>query len=983
MKQGLVLGLMAWLCLSGAARDSEAGYGDAQRYPYLCNPSTSTHDAGEPSQWPGTDCCTKSFGPTGANWSCSNVGAATNWRNIVLLIGDDQAYCQFGFMAGVCSKPLDGKWVSCTSELDCRRSCVAHGLGGNRVCATTVTGTPQTCTSDAGCASAPDLGSCVGTADLGTCSGSVQSCAHHSECPSGQTCNKAAPPAPPAFPKVPLRLNEHACRNRQPQRRETDEPYCGTSTLDKKHLLFDRARAPCDNTPIEARPPLVTPHLDELAAEGVVFPRAYVPGIRCKNSRRGMMHGRYQRHLQYLFENTGQGQHECTRSASNLANLGRGCSPGDGSSECTGVDCDDAYALGRWAKEARTTGTPQKPPLEPDMLCQGQAGTKTCVGTATACRDGIEGENDCPGAYVSYAFAKTENMAPGQGGFDDIWSDASKGIGHVKCSNLTAAAKDACLDALDDGGADALPTTGDLEYGDRPHFKNPHLAAFFDVQGESLYKITQAIDGRVPAPPQGGPVIVKVVPPTGPDYWVQRRPFFIWFGIFIPHVGPTPDGVLEALYDPAPSDGSPPYHKEEFQHYARVSWLDAVTGGLRYHLKRSCVCGANGQVQSLYDNTVIIFLTDHGFLPLDSKGFTTEDGQRVPLVISAPEDRGAALPLNQRVFWDEVPNAIDLLPTIIEYSQSGNGLDRRWFPGVSANLDEDYPHARRLRALITARRQGSVSADRRNLIFGENSTPNAQTNNTPNSGMPRYVLSRPGLFGVCQTAFDNAGKKHVHPCLADQDCNTHSPSLGKCVCPPGSSSWCSGTGTDGQWMRCVNRPWKRCAGDGQCVDFAFGVNLDCSGGSCQTRLGSYKDFAGKSCTVGQGPQCFPPGVCAPLVLKAVADTADPNTGEATVTRLYDLGWNPDELNQDETGEALELKTRLGPLYMAQAGLLVGERMLTRLTKCIDAFAKIVDRIQDGKAETWSEKAALPKDCPPPLGNWYRPASGGNLWWDAP
>jgi hypothetical protein len=541
-------------------------------------------------------------------------------------------------------------------------------------------------------------------------------------------------------------------------------------------------------------------------------------------------------------------------------------------------------------------------------------------------------------------------------------------VGRFECTatNITEAT---CLDALDDrGGTD--PAGGELRYGDRPHFQNPHLQAFFDVKGPSLYHLTEAIDGRVPEDPAlGGEVMVQ---PTG-TYWVQRRPFFIWFGPYMPHAGPSYDVLFEHLYDPAPGGLEFPYHEEEFKHYARVSWVDAMLGGVRYHLKRACACAPDGSIRSLYDNTVLLVLADHGFLPYRSKGNPTEDGQRTPLVISAPEDRtDASLTLADRVFWDEVPNAIDLLPTILEYSQAAGGQERRWFDATEP-LERDYPHGRPLRTLITDRRNGTVPATRRQLIFGEDSASNAQ-NNTPDGGLPRYVLNRPGLFGVCTVEFVNGAYKHVHPCLSDADCTAQAPSLVSCVCPPNSAPGCTGSGTDGKWKRCENRPWKRCATDANCQQPGYFGSADCNGGTCRTLAGSYKDFAGKPCT--HPAQCFPPGVCAPLVLKAVADTSA--GGNSTVTRLYDVGWNPDETDVDEQGVPLELKARLGSSYMS---LPVGNSLRERLEDCIDTFSFLRDRSSplNGQNETWKDLEL----CPAPLGNWYQPQTAGLLWWDAP
>jgi len=423
-----------------------------------------------------------------------------------------------------------------------------------------------------------------------------------------------------------------------------------------------------------------TPHLDELAAEGVVFPRAYVAGVRCKNSRRAMMHGRYQRHLQYLFENGGGGQTECPRAGANPDNRSQGCKSKT-ANRCNPADCQDAYALGRWANEAQTDAQVPEPILGAACV------NDTCVIGGAQCAEDAE----CPGGYVSYAFAKTENMSPGQGGFDDNLSDTNGNVGKVSCGQGEVQNEVTCLAEV------AKPHTG-LRYGDAPHFKSPPIDASFDVQGPSLRPLVDAIDGRLVEPDTGGPVMVN---PTGDPAkeWVQRRPFFIWFGPHMPHNNATAPQIFRDLYDPDGNSSTKPFQPDEHKHYGNVSWTDAVVGGLRYHLKRSCVCGAGSTTPvSLYENTVFLFLSDHGFLPFNSKGQTTEDGQRTVLIVSDPDDRAdTELAYADRVFPQEIPAAIDLLPTIIEYSQADNGLDREWFPtgaGATAELEEDYPHGR-------------------------------------------------------------------------------------------------------------------------------------------------------------------------------------------------------------------------------------------------------------------------------------------------
>jgi hypothetical protein len=313
------------VCLLAAPAWAENVVGPyATRYgAYLCDPG---------SGWPETGasgCC--SAAGTKPSWDCRDnttgnphaaVSEATDRRNILLVVSDDQDYCLYGFMAGVCSKRLsNGTLKTCTDESDCL----------------------------------PDHGSCVGSRDLRSCSGNAgMSCATDVDCGGSGNCT-GTPPT-----DAPLRLNELTCRNRQPRRPHRTDSYCtatdGDPKLDRRRLRFDRANAPCSATPRPARPAMSTPRLDAIAKQAAVFPRAYVAGTQCKNSRRTMLHGRYPRHMQYLWENTGRGRAECRRKAA--GNNPLGClivQDPDSACPLSAPDniCETQHAMGYWLNSAR------------------------------------------------------------------------------------------------------------------------------------------------------------------------------------------------------------------------------------------------------------------------------------------------------------------------------------------------------------------------------------------------------------------------------------------------------------------------------------------------------------------------------------------------------------------------------------------------------------------------------------------------------
>jgi hypothetical protein len=133
--------LLALCVTAPAARGQEIA--GPYSYGYLCDPGATWPN-------PSDSCCT-----AGAPFTCptGGVSAATDRRNILLVISDDQDYCLYGFMAGQCSKD-PGR--SCTDELDCVGLCVNDAANPNqKTCSTDPT---ASCTADSQCTS---YGSCV------------------------------------------------------------------------------------------------------------------------------------------------------------------------------------------------------------------------------------------------------------------------------------------------------------------------------------------------------------------------------------------------------------------------------------------------------------------------------------------------------------------------------------------------------------------------------------------------------------------------------------------------------------------------------------------------------------------------------------------------------------------------------------------------------------------------------------------------------
>lgn len=330
---------------------------------------------------------------------------------------------------------------------------------------------------------------------------------------------------------------------------------------------------------------------------------------------------------------------------------------------------------------------------------------------------------------------------------------------------------------------------------------------------------------------------------------ILTHPFFIWYGPNIPHDGNNPEPFFLSLY--------PNLQPAIQQHFARISWLDVGIQAVLQYLQGSCVCGQDATgapvKQALFDRTVVIVLADQGYLLPNAKGQPTENNLRQVLIISDPRQRPPSSTLAPHVFSDDLVHISDLMPTILDYA------------GVPPGRWPVYAFARDLKPLI----EDPSRAPIRDIQFGE---PGSQ--NITVSVQSHFAINRALMVGVCANAVDPGfGYNHHRPCVRDADCDAGGRLEGPCISPGDPAA-----------QRCVNRPDVRCATDAACA-----VGL-CTSGRCRhdPSLGSYKSFDGSACFADA--QCAPPGVCRPIMLKAVA------TPLGTVASLYDINFDPDEAN---------------------------------------------------------------------------------------
>ena len=131
----------------------------------------------------------------------------------------------------------------------------------------------------------------------------------------------------------------------------------------------------------------------------------------------------------------------------------------------------------------------------------------------------------------------------------------------------------------------------------------------------------------------------------------EKKPFFLWYGVFLPH---TPHNPPERLLKPYRDMGLPlPIAK----YYANCTWFDETCGQLIDILEK----------RKLRDDTLIVYVTDNGWINRTdrsayaprSKQTPYEGGIRTPIMFSWPN---GDLKNGKR---KDVVSSIDLFPTVL------------------------------------------------------------------------------------------------------------------------------------------------------------------------------------------------------------------------------------------------------------------------------------------------------------------------------
>jgi uncharacterized sulfatase len=148
----------------------------------------------------------------------------------------------------------------------------------------------------------------------------------------------------------------------------------------------------------------------------------------------------------------------------------------------------------------------------------------------------------------------------------------------------------------------------------------------------------------------------------------ENKPFFIWYGVFLPHAPhDAPDRLYDKYKDIAPTEAVARY-------WANVEWLDEGCGQIVDYLK----------AQGLYENTIFVYTCDNGWVQdperknssIRSKREPTEAGIRTPIFMT---QEGT---IQSRRDTETLVSNIDIAPTLlrvcgIEPPSIMSGLDLR------------------------------------------------------------------------------------------------------------------------------------------------------------------------------------------------------------------------------------------------------------------------------------------------------------------
>lgn len=194
----------------------------------------------------------------------------------------------------------------------------------------------------------------------------------------------------------------------------------------------------------------------------------------------------------------------------------------------------------------------------------------------------------------------------------------------------------------------------------------------YHVAPESVYQFDVALKGNSRSP-------VEMADNCRDLFNEQSdKPFFLYFATSDPHRGggtvqdspykpdrfgnrPQPyPGIEEVEYDPADVivppflPDTPTCRAELAQYYQSVSRIDQGLGRLIQHLKDAGV----------YDDTLIIYISDHGIAFPGAKTTVYEPGLKSPCIVRNPYNDKRGIESDAMVSW------VDITPTILAFAQA-------------------------------------------------------------------------------------------------------------------------------------------------------------------------------------------------------------------------------------------------------------------------------------------------------------------------
>lgn len=191
------------------------------------------------------------------------------------------------------------------------------------------------------------------------------------------------------------------------------------------------------------------------------------------------------------------------------------------------------------------------------------------------------------------------------------------------------------------------------------------------------------------------------------DHAVEsKQPFFMWYAPFLPHTPHTPPERILKKYQTQGLSAS------VAKYYAMVDWFDETCGQLLDKLDD----------QGIADNTLVIYVTDNGWIQNPNSGGYTikskrspyEGGTRTPIMFRWPKTM-------QPAERPELCSSIDIVPSILA--------------AAGADIPDNLPGLNLLPNLQ------SGTAIERNTIFGESFAHDiADINNPEASLLYRWVI---------------------------------------------------------------------------------------------------------------------------------------------------------------------------------------------------------------------------------------------------